>query len=36
MEDPCLTALREMIVKALNECMDPELLDLIFKMLCFH
>lgn len=33
MDDPSPEALRQVIQKAVNECTDPELLDLILKLL---
>lgn len=35
MDESAMIAIRELITKAVNECMDPEILDLIYKLLCF-
>lgn len=35
MEDPALTSIRDLILQALYDCTDPELLDLVYKLLCF-
>ena len=33
MDDPSPEALRQLIQKAVNECTDPDTLDLVFKIL---
>lgn len=33
MDDPETTAIRQLILAAVNQCTDPELLDLIYKLL---
>lgn len=33
MDDPSPEALRQLIIKAVNECSDPDTLDLVFKLL---
>lgn len=35
MEGPALTTLKEIIIQTVNECMDPEILDLVYKLLSF-
>lgn len=33
MDDPSPEALRQLIQKAVNECTDPDTLDLVYKLL---
>lgn len=35
MEELPLNAVREAIIQALTECVDSDLLDLVYKLLCF-
>ena len=35
MDTSAINAMKEVIVQAVNECMDPEVLDLIFKLLSY-
>lgn len=35
MEDPAITTLKELIIQAVNNCIDPEILDLVYKLLSF-
>lgn len=34
MDDLTIGTLQEMIIQTVKECMDPEVLDLIYKLLC--
>ncbi len=34
MDESPIDALRELIVKTLEGCVDPDVLDLIYKLLC--
>lgn len=36
MDDPSPEALRQLILKAVNECSDPDTLDLVFKLLTYN
>ncbi len=33
-ELPAITAIKELIIRAMEECTDADLLDLIYKLLC--
>lgn len=35
MEDPTTIAAREMVIQAVKECIDPDVLNLVYKLLCF-
>lgn len=35
MDDPETTALRQLTLNAVTQCNDPELLDLVYKLLIF-